>query len=59
MRDLYETRVDDVAQEAVRLSSSMGSPRQDPSRGSVYLAEATSDLQEKREEIRRHLTHPR
>jgi hypothetical protein len=56
VRDLYETRVDDVAQEIATILRSMEARAKTPSRGSVYLAEATSDLQEKREEIRRYLT---
>jgi hypothetical protein len=56
VRDLYDTRVDDVAQETATILRALEARAQTPSRGSVYLAETTSDLLEKRDEVRRHLT---
>jgi hypothetical protein len=56
VRELYDTRVDDVAQEATAILGAIEARAAAPSRGSVYLAETTSDLLDKRDEIRRYLT---
>jgi TIR domain len=57
VRARYQTRVDDVAQEIAQLLSLL-EPRtaSSASKGSVYLADTTSDLEPQRDELRRHLT---
>jgi TIR domain len=57
IRARYQTRVDDVAQEVAQLLGLLEpAPSLAPSKGSVYLADTTSDLEQQRDEMRRHLS---
>jgi hypothetical protein len=53
---LYYSRVDDVAQEVAGLLTALepAAPAVE-SKGLVYLAEATSDVEQERDDLRRHL----
>jgi hypothetical protein len=57
VRARYHTKVDDVAQEIALLLAGL-EPNHQPtaSRGAIYLAETTSDLEQQRDDLRRHLT---